>query len=187
MHDKSWDVFIDRITKGIIDPQQRKQLRVELYSHLQELSDSLLSGCNNEAEAYMQALKLMGDEHVLYKMYTVHFNGWIYKLAAIQVILVGFFYYGFPLMVLYHKGIWIIIATIVNCLLSSVIYYHVGKRYGLNGITFPYIQILIVPFEILMLGTINPILILKYFMFSFIGLMAGNMVKMKRLKQKDAT
>lgn len=189
MHDKSWDAFTEHVTKGIIDPRQRKELRMELYSHLQELSDSLLCSCNNEDEARTQALKLMGNEKALCKMYTVQSNGWVYKLAAVQLILVIFFYYGFPLMMSLYGDVWPapIIATIVNCLLSSVIYFCIGKQHGLNGITFPYMQLLIVPLEILMLGTINPILILRYFLFSFIGLMAGDIGRKKRLKQKDAT
>lgn len=185
MHDKSWDAFIEHVTKGIIDRQQRKELGMELYSHLQELSDSLLCSCNNEAEARAQALNLMGNEKALCKMYTVQSNAWVYKLAAFQLMLVIFFYYGFPLMVQNYGDVWTapIIATIVNCLLSGMIYFCVGKRHGLNGITFPYTQLLILPFEILMIGTVHPILIFRYFMFSFIGLAAGDIVRTKKLNK----
>lgn len=104
MHDKSWGAFIEHVTKGIIDPRQRTEFRMELYSHLQELSDSLLCDCNNEVEARTQALKLMGNEKELRKMYAVQFNSWVHKLAAVQLILVIIFYYGFPLMMLHYRN-----------------------------------------------------------------------------------
>ena len=187
MHDQSWVAFTEHVTKGIIDHRQREELRMELYSHLQELSDSLLCGYNNEAEARTRALKLMGNEKTLCKMYTVQANGWIYKLAAVQLILVILFYYGFPLKMQDYAWTACVTAAIVNCLLSGAIYFCIGKQHGLNGITFPYTQLLILPLEILMLGTINPMIILRYFIFSFIGLVAGDFVRKKSLKQKDTT